>query len=197
MYRPTRFPQVLALLYFIVLQAGAAHASLVAFTVWGSVTQDDPGNAFAVAAGDPVSLAGVFDDVALAPTGASEVFFGSGFANYLRLTIGTVTFTESMDGRFAAQTGPSLAFLDGKLMGVDYFADYGSQGALASLFVAAGGWAAEDADSRLADGTLDLDSLRISAVPAPASILLLLPIVLSFAAASRRQLKRRAAASAH
>ncbi|WP_295439049.1 zf-HC2 domain-containing protein [uncultured Thiodictyon sp.] len=71
-----------------------------------------------------------------------------------------------MNERFAAQAGPSLAFLDGKLMGMDYFVNRGSQGALASLFVAAGGWAAEDADSRLAGGTLGLDNIRISAVPA-------------------------------
>jgi len=159
---------------------------MVAFSVSGSVSDADPGNAFALSAGASVSLSGIFDDSALAASGDSEVFFGSGSGNRLTLTIGAIAFNEAMDTLFGPGTGPSLAFLDGDLMGISFLANLGTNGAVATLFAASGGWDGEDSGGHLVSGAFALDSFDTSPVPVPAPALLLAPGLLGLLRRTRR-----------
>jgi hypothetical protein len=178
MYRSTLSRRTLALLCLFALLGGTAQASMVAFSVSGSVTDADPGNAFALSAGNAVSLSGIFDDSALAASGDSEVFFGSGSGNRLTLTIGAIAYNETMDLLFGPGTGPSLAFLDGDLMGISFLANLGTNGAVATLFAAGGGWNGADSGGHLVSGTFALEGFDTAPVPAPAPALLLAPWLL-------------------
>lgn len=171
-----------ALLLLTLGFAGAAQAMPIKFSIDGVVNAAIPGNGFELEMGDTVTGTAIFDDSLLLDTGLSDISFGLGTGNSMTHQVGAFTFVESMDNNFTVpaptpfgpQLFPHLHFVDGDFVGWEFLVlaesglpvAYNTSGL---AFVAAG----SGIPQIVVSGSWDPETATLTAVPEPATLVLL------------------------
>ena len=164
-----------------LLLAGSinANAALIEFTLSGDVMGGDATNIFNLSAGDTITATGSFDDSLLSG--------GTGAVTNLLITVGDLTFDNSMD---AAGSGEITLSGSGALTDLTFEANEGQLGSLAnfdSFLTSFTGSALSAAPGRLdlINGQWDTSSFTV--VPVPAAVWLFGSGLLGLVSLARRK----------
>lgn len=168
---------VLASLLFV---GSTANAALVGFSLIGLVSFADPGNTFGVVTNEQITANGFYDDAGLTEIDLEILPLNVGGASLL-LEVGDASFTQGDDAN------PSLMFIDGFLIGLNFLTPYNSFGSFTSngeIFLGN--------DGSLGNGGFGLDingiwSINTSPVPVPAAVWLFGSGLVGLAGVARRR----------
>lgn len=142
----------------LLLSMGSVNAALVGFTAEGTVGTADPGNIFGLntSTSNTIFASGVFDDAVFSTSGNL-----TSYTTTLSLDVGTQDFTEA-----DALGVTEIVFQDDAFLGFNFFTDFGSTAFFDSTFDFFNG---EDDDFNYIDGSWNVASYSVSAVPVPAA----------------------------
>lgn len=163
--------------------SSAAQAAPVNFSLTGTVTFADDGNAFGLSAGDGVSLTGTYDDSDYDGVGEGTVDFGDGTGNTLQITLGSIVLDEFMDVDFLGGTFPTITFLDGVVIDTNIVMDIGTNGSPVE-FGSGTDFDGEDEFGLFISGVWNVPT---PAVPEPGSLALAGSACLAFGFLARRR----------
>lgn len=176
---------VLASLFF---GGSVANAALVNFSLVGVVGTADAGNDYGLAVNDEIYASGTFDDSILTNVGLDTVTLDTG-SNSLLLEVGNQSFTQADDENGAGF--PRLTFLDGSFTGLGFgttFSTFSAFTSLSDFFVGDDDGNGIDVSTiRSFNGSWQLETFTVTAVPVPAAVWLFGSGLLGLAGVARRK----------
>lgn len=154
-----------------LISVSNVNAALMNFTITGDVIFGEEGgiqNAFALVAGDTISLTGVFDDNALL-NGNGTISFGASSGNSLSISFGDsspLILTEMSDENYGTQwTESFMTLTNNSLVDFSFFARPGTNGSEA--YFSSFGLGFDDVDNLYGEWNTNVE---MSAVPVPAAL---------------------------
>lgn len=164
----TRTFSTLMTLMLILVSASSAKASLVSYSITGTVSAGDDvfgPNAFNLSTGDTIIASGTFDDSVLAGDGSGTVSFGMGSGNTMTIVNSdansSINLAASDDDGYAGGGAPGLTFGIGTAL-ADF--DFLELGVFDSDFLFFG-----DSTNSSVIGAWDSNA-NITVIPVPAAV---------------------------